>query len=381
MKIAVDRRRLDVHAGARLGPLARARPDRRRELVLHDIDAERREVVGGARRADARRGRASTGRSSSRATSTARSTAPTSCSSRSASAARRRGSPTRRCRSRAAASARRRPAPAASRRRCARCRSCSSIAERVRERAADGAWIVDFTNPVGIVTRALLDAGPPRRRALQRRDRLPADVRAPARRRAGARRRRPGRAQPPDLGARASGSTARTCCPSCSPSTATSSRPSVGLPRAAARRARRRPVATTCTTSTRTTRCSPSSSTACRAPPTVAEIERELLELYRDPTLTRSRRCSSSAAARSTARRRSGSSRSLATGDDAVHVVDVRNGDTLAGLARRRRRRGAGARRAATGPSPLPQPPLAPELLGLDAARRRLRAARRARPP
>ena len=33
------------------------------------------------------------------------------------------------------------------------------IAERVRERAADGAWIVDFTNPVGIVTRALLDAG------------------------------------------------------------------------------------------------------------------------------------------------------------------------------------------------------------------------------
>jgi len=33
------------------------------------------------------------------------------------------------------------------------------IAERVRERAADGAWIVDFTNPVGIVTRALLDTG------------------------------------------------------------------------------------------------------------------------------------------------------------------------------------------------------------------------------
>ena len=33
------------------------------------------------------------------------------------------------------------------------------IAERARERAADGAWIVDFTNPVGIVTRALLDQG------------------------------------------------------------------------------------------------------------------------------------------------------------------------------------------------------------------------------
>src|SRR5207248_6401370 len=32
------------------------------------------------------------------------------------------------------------------------------IAERVRELAPE-AWIVDFTNPVGIVTRALLDAG------------------------------------------------------------------------------------------------------------------------------------------------------------------------------------------------------------------------------
>jgi 6-phospho-beta-glucosidase len=32
------------------------------------------------------------------------------------------------------------------------------IAERARERAP-GAWIVDFTNPVGIVTKALLDAG------------------------------------------------------------------------------------------------------------------------------------------------------------------------------------------------------------------------------
>jgi 6-phospho-beta-glucosidase len=33
------------------------------------------------------------------------------------------------------------------------------IAARARELAAPGAWIVDFTNPVGIVTRALLDAG------------------------------------------------------------------------------------------------------------------------------------------------------------------------------------------------------------------------------
>ena len=33
------------------------------------------------------------------------------------------------------------------------------IAERARELAAPDAWLIDFTNPVGIVTRALLDAG------------------------------------------------------------------------------------------------------------------------------------------------------------------------------------------------------------------------------
>jgi 6-phospho-beta-glucosidase len=33
------------------------------------------------------------------------------------------------------------------------------MARRAQEIAADGAWIVDFTNPVGIVTRALLDDG------------------------------------------------------------------------------------------------------------------------------------------------------------------------------------------------------------------------------
>src|SRR5262245_56241848 len=33
------------------------------------------------------------------------------------------------------------------------------IAERSAQRCLDSAWIIDFTNPVGIVTRALLDAG------------------------------------------------------------------------------------------------------------------------------------------------------------------------------------------------------------------------------
>src|SRR5204862_5028019 len=34
-----------------------------------------------------------------------------------------------------------------------------AIAARARELAEDNAWIVDFTNPVGIVTRALCDGG------------------------------------------------------------------------------------------------------------------------------------------------------------------------------------------------------------------------------
>ncbi len=33
------------------------------------------------------------------------------------------------------------------------------VAEAVRRRASPDAWVVDFTNPVGIVTRALLDSG------------------------------------------------------------------------------------------------------------------------------------------------------------------------------------------------------------------------------
>ncbi|MFC7273841.1 6-phospho-beta-glucosidase [Paractinoplanes rhizophilus] len=33
------------------------------------------------------------------------------------------------------------------------------VADRIRRRAKPGAWIIDFTNPVGIVTCALLDAG------------------------------------------------------------------------------------------------------------------------------------------------------------------------------------------------------------------------------
>ena len=49
--------------------------------------------------------------------------------------------------------------PAGSARRCGRCRSCSRSPSACASARRRRAWIVDFTNPVGIVTRALLDGG------------------------------------------------------------------------------------------------------------------------------------------------------------------------------------------------------------------------------
>jgi 6-phospho-beta-glucosidase len=96
----------------------------------------------------------------------------------------------------------------------------------------------------------------------------------------------------------------------------------------------------------------------------VAEIERELLKLYRDPALTtkpallerRGGAYYSEAATQLVA--------ALSTGSGDVQVVDVRNAGTLAGLAEDDAVE-VPARIGADGPVPLPQPPLAPELLGL----------------
>jgi 6-phospho-beta-glucosidase len=96
----------------------------------------------------------------------------------------------------------------------------------------------------------------------------------------------------------------------------------------------------------------------------VAEIERELLDLYRDPTL---------AEKPALLERRGGAYYSEAataliaslfadTGD--VQEVDVRNGSTLAGLQVDDVVE-LPARIGRDGPVPLPQSPLAPELLGL----------------
>jgi 6-phospho-beta-glucosidase len=97
---------------------------------------------------------------------------------------------------------------------------------------------------------------------------------------------------------------------------------------------------------------------------TVMEIERGLLDLYRDPSLDEKPALLEQRGGAFYSEAAIGLAASLATGDEAVHVVDVRNEGTLDGLAdddvvelpARVGREGAVA---------LEQVPLAPELLGL----------------
>jgi 6-phospho-beta-glucosidase len=236
------------------------------------------------------------------------------------------------------------------------------IASRARERAEPGAWIVDFTNPVGIVTRALLDAGhraaglcnvaigfqrsiagmlgvEPERvfvdqvglnhltwiRAVtvdgadylpllldQRGDELAEQVELP-------------RSLLEELGAI----------------------PSYYLhyfyahDRVLAAQRDERPRAAV-----------------------VADIERELLELYRDPALNEKPLLLEQRGGAFYSEAAVGLVSSLVSGDGAVHEVDVRNDGTLAGLADDDVVE-VPARVTAAGIEPLPQAPLAPELLGL----------------
>ena len=97
---------------------------------------------------------------------------------------------------------------------------------------------------------------------------------------------------------------------------------------------------------------------------TVADIERELLDLYRDPTLAEKPPLLMQRGGAYYSEAATGLVASLASGDGAVHVVDVRNEGTLEGLAHDDVVE-VPARVDREGPQPLPQPPLAPELLGL----------------
>jgi 6-phospho-beta-glucosidase len=97
---------------------------------------------------------------------------------------------------------------------------------------------------------------------------------------------------------------------------------------------------------------------------TVAEIERALLDLYRDPTLDEKPALLEQRGGAFYSEAAVGLVRSLSTGDGAMHVVDVRNNGTLEGLADDDVVE-VPARVGLDGALPLSQEPLAPELLGL----------------
>ena len=236
------------------------------------------------------------------------------------------------------------------------------IAERARELAASDAWIVDFTNPVGIVTRALLDEGHRAvglcNVAINFQRQIAAHLGVP-----------PARVLVDQVGLnhltwiRAVWVDGRDVLDQVIGEAGDELAYEIGLPRALIERlgaipsyylryfyAEREVV--------QEQRMGPP-----RAQ-TVAEIERELLELYCDPSLTekpalldkRGGAYYSEAATQLVA--------SLATDAGDPQVVDMRNGGTLAGLADDDVVE-VPAAIGRDGPVPLPQRPLAPELLGL----------------
>jgi 6-phospho-beta-glucosidase len=97
---------------------------------------------------------------------------------------------------------------------------------------------------------------------------------------------------------------------------------------------------------------------------TVAEIERGLLELYRDPTLVEKPALLDERGGAFYSEAAIGLVGALAGDTGEVHIVDLRNKGTIEGLADDDVVE-VPAHVDAGGASPLPQPPVAPELLGL----------------
>jgi 6-phospho-beta-glucosidase len=96
----------------------------------------------------------------------------------------------------------------------------------------------------------------------------------------------------------------------------------------------------------------------------VSEIERRLLDLYRDQSVDRRPDLLMQRGGAYYSEAALGLIASLSSGDGAVHEVDLRNRATLEGLAADDIVE-VPARVGKDGATPLPQPPLAPELLGL----------------
>jgi 6-phospho-beta-glucosidase len=236
------------------------------------------------------------------------------------------------------------------------------IAERVRERAADGAWIVDFTNPVGIVTRALLDQG---HRAIGLCNVAIGFQRAIARSMGV----EPERVLVDQVGLnhltwiRAVYLDGRDVLGEVLAEHMDAAADQSALPAELIRELGAIPSYYLRYFYTEDERLAEMRTEKPRAQE-VAEIERELLGMYRDESLTekpallerRGGAFYSEAATQLVA--------ALATDSGDAQVVDVRNAGTLEGLADDDVVE-VPARVASGGAEPFPQPPLAPELLGL----------------
>jgi 6-phospho-beta-glucosidase len=236
------------------------------------------------------------------------------------------------------------------------------IADEVARRAAPGAWIVDFTNPVGIVTRALLDAG---HRAVGLCNVAIGFQRQMARMLGVA----PDRLVVDQVGlnhltwVRAVWLDGDDVLGDLLESHGDELAGGLGLPRQLLEElgavpsyylryfyAHDRVLAEQRAGVPRAAR--------------VAEIERELLELYRDPALDSKPALLEQRGGAFYSEAATGLIASLVDGAGDVHVVDVRNSGTLAGLADDDVVE-LPARVGREGPVALAQPPLAPELLGL----------------
>ncbi len=236
------------------------------------------------------------------------------------------------------------------------------IAERAHQVSAPGAWIVDFTNPVGIVTRALLDAG---HRAvglcnvaitIQRRCAALLGVEAR-------------RVVVDQVGlnhltwVRAVLLDGRDVLPELLAEHGDALADEVGLPRRLLDELGALPSYYLRYFYAHDEVYEEQRDGEPRAV-TVAQIERELLEMYRDPSLTEKPALLEQRGGAWYSEAATGLVTSLLTDDGEIHEVDVRNEGTLAGLAADDVVE-VPARVGRDGPAPLPQRPLAPELVGL----------------
>ena len=236
------------------------------------------------------------------------------------------------------------------------------IASRVRELAAADAWIVDFTNPVGIVTRALRDQG---HRAIglcnvaigvQRLIARLLEV-------------EPGRVLVDQVGlnhltwVRAVHLDGRDILPELLSDHGDALAEQAGQPRAVLEELGAIPSYYLRYFYFHDRVLAEQRESVPRAT-TVAEIERKLLELYRDPSLTTKPKLLEQRGGAYYSEAATQLIASLSTGDGDAQVVDVRNEGTIAGLADDDVVE-LPASIEAQGPAPLPQAPLAPELLGL----------------